>query len=234
VTNKLSQRGRRTQAESARTRSRILDRSERLFARKGYQAVSIRELARACGVRPFTIQHHFGSKLALYQAVLCRWDGEVLRLLSDALAEEREFPSAVGHVVDVLFEFVLTRRDWVAITARAALGEGLPRGTALEDRGWVRFMETTMSERSVGGRKLDAKMLLVSVEGMLNNHVLSAARYRLLFGRDVTDPGLKARTKRHLKSVILALVESEASAADVRAPALPPRSADAQARRAGA
>jgi AcrR family transcriptional regulator len=207
VSNKRRPLGRRSQAESVRTRARILDRAERLFARKGYQAVSMRELSRACGVRPFTIQHHFGSKLGLYQSVLCRWDEEVLRLISGELADEREFEAAVEHVVDVLFEFFLSHRDWVATTARAALGEGLPRGVALEDHGWVRFVETSLRERSVGGRRLDPRLLLISIEGILNNHFLSAGHYRDLFGRDVTSPELKARTKRHLQQVILALVE---------------------------
>ena len=35
-------RGRRSQAESVRTRARILDRAERLFARKGSRGVSLR------------------------------------------------------------------------------------------------------------------------------------------------------------------------------------------------
>jgi len=37
--------------------------------------------------------------------------------------------------------------------------------------------------------------------------VLSAAHYRQLFGRDVTDPRIRARAKRHLRDVILALVD---------------------------
>ena len=41
-----------------RTRARILRSAERLFARKGYRGVSLRDLARQCGVRMFTIQHH--------------------------------------------------------------------------------------------------------------------------------------------------------------------------------
>lgn len=158
-------------------------------------------------MRPFTIQHHFGSKVGLYRAVLCRWDDEVLRRVSEAAAGGGDFPSVVERVVDELFGFFLSKRGWVAVTARAALGEGLPRGVAPADHGWVRFMETSMSDRKVGGRRLDPRLLLITVEGLLNNHVLSAARYRDLFGRDVSDPRLGARTRRHLKQVILALVD---------------------------
>jgi len=38
--------------------------------------------------------------------------------------------------------------------------------------------------------------------------VLARAHYRQLYGKDVTDPRLKARTKEHLKAVILALVQA--------------------------
>ncbi len=200
--------GRRSQAESGRTRGRILDRAERLFARRGFRGVSLREIAGACGVRPFTVQHHFGSKLGLYQAVLGRWDGEVRERLSLAVADQTDVAGAVEKVVDELFEFSLSHRDWVVLTSRAALGEGLPKGVALADRSWVQFMDDTIRDRRFGSLKLDLGLLLITVEGILNNHVLARAHYRQLYGRDVTDARLKARTKEHLKTVIVALVQA--------------------------
>jgi AcrR family transcriptional regulator len=209
MANKNRSPGRRSQAESVRTRVRILDRAERLFARRGYRGVSLREIADRSGVRPFTVQHHFGSKLGLYRAVLDRWDDEVRARLARAVADQTDIGSAVENVVETLFDFFLSKRSWVAVTARAALGEGLPRGVVLDDRSWVRFIDTTTRERRFGSLKLDLGLLLITVEGVLNNHVLARAHYRQLYGKDVTDPRLKARTKEHLKSVILALVHAE-------------------------
>jgi AcrR family transcriptional regulator len=211
-----SRPGRRSQAESTRTRARLLDRAERLFARKGYRGMSLRELARACGVVPFTIQHHFGSKFALYQAVLMRWDAEVIERVVRALGPRRDFASVVEAVVDDLFDFFLSKRDWVALSSRAALGEGLPP-VDLEGHSWVSFIERALRAQKVGPANLDLRLLLITVEGILANHVLSAAHYRQLFGRDVTDPRIRARAKRHLRDVILALVDGaprERTAAD--------------------
>ncbi len=199
--------GRRSQAESDRTRTRILERAERFFARRGYRAASLREIAAASGVRPFTIQHHFGSKLGLYQAVLNRWDEELRALLLGALAGRSDLGDAIENVVDVLFDFFLARRDWVAISARAVLGDGVPRGVALGDRSWLQFIDRTTHERRFGALKLDLGLLLISVEGILYNHVLARAHYRQLYGKDVTDPQIKSRTKQHLKTVIFALVD---------------------------
>lgn len=101
-------RGRRSRAEAARTRERILDRAERLFARKGYRAAPTRELARACGVHPYTIQHHFGSKPKLYEAVLCRWDDEI-RTLSATHAAGTKVVTTIGAAIDELLDYLLAR-----------------------------------------------------------------------------------------------------------------------------
>ena len=213
MTNKLSTvrdpvraPGRRSGAQALRTRARILRSAERLFARRGYRGVSLRDLARACGLHMFTIQHHFGSKLALYRELLRATDREVEALVRAVLAEERSAPAHVGRVVDELFDFFLAHRDAVALRARAVLGEGLPRRGALGEDGWVGFMSTTMRSRRIGAPGIDIRLLLVTIEGILNNHALAVGHYQRLFGRDVTDPELTARTKAHLKRVILAIL----------------------------
>lgn len=54
------------------SRARILDRAERLFARLGYHGTSLREVARACGIRQSLVQYHFGTKELLFRAVFER------------------------------------------------------------------------------------------------------------------------------------------------------------------
>lgn len=205
-------RGRRSAVEAEGTRTRLLRHAERLFARKGYGATSLRELARAAGVRMFTIHHHFGSKQRLYAELLRRWDEEVLQLVGRLLAESDDPRRAVERVIAALFDYFLAHRDRVALNARAALGEGLPRRLAGGDRGWVRFMNDTMATHRLAAPGLDPSLLLITIEGILHNHVLAVAQYRRLFGCDVSDPQLAARTKRHLARAILSLVGPNARA----------------------
>jgi AcrR family transcriptional regulator len=198
--------GRRSSAQALRTRTRILRSAERLFARKGYRGLSLRDLARQCGVRMFTIQHHFGSKLALYREILRMRDHEVEALVRRVLATETSVAGVVGRVVDELFDFFLTHRDSVALRARAVLGEGLARRGALADESWVSFMSSTMRQRRIGAPGIDIRLLMITVEGILNNHALAVGHYQRLFGADVTSPEVAARTKGHLKRVILAIL----------------------------
>lgn len=123
------------------------------------------------------------------------------RVLETAAPDE-----VVERVVDELFDFFLAHRGRVALNARAVLGDGRSGRIALADRSWVRFIRETMEEHGLGGRGLDPGLLLVTVEGVLHNHVLASHHYRRLFGRDASDPRIAARVKKHLQQVILALL----------------------------
>jgi len=207
-------RGRRSRAEAARTRQRILDRAEKLFATKGYRAVSTRELASACGVHPYTIQHHFGAKPKLYEAVLCRWDEPIRAMtLRRAAATKRATGVATGRIadtIDELLDFLIEKRAWVTLNMRSRLGEGLPRGVASADPAWVRFLSAT---RPAGGRgrgkraDVESSLLLITIEGILHQHVTSQQRYRELLGRDLADAELRRIVKQHLVAVVGAIVD---------------------------
>ncbi|GAA1552289.1 TetR/AcrR family transcriptional regulator [Dactylosporangium maewongense] len=60
--------GRPRAADMAGTREVIVRAATKLFARHGFDAVSVRAVAEAAGVDVATVHHHAGSKAALYQA----------------------------------------------------------------------------------------------------------------------------------------------------------------------
>ncbi len=58
------------QLQSEQTRQQIVDSAARLFARQGYHGTSMAELAAATGLTKGAFYHHFGSKEALFFAVV--------------------------------------------------------------------------------------------------------------------------------------------------------------------
>lgn len=52
--------------ETPSTRERLLREAETLFARKGYHAVSVREITDAAGCNLASVNYHFGNKESLY------------------------------------------------------------------------------------------------------------------------------------------------------------------------
>jgi AcrR family transcriptional regulator len=63
-------------------RGRLIDSAIELFAKKGYEGTSVRDLATAAGVNVAAVSYHFGSKDALYH--------EALRACLAPCAEMRE------------------------------------------------------------------------------------------------------------------------------------------------
>ncbi|OWQ83356.1 TetR family transcriptional regulator [Roseateles aquatilis] len=60
----------RPSADCAQGADNLLRTARRTFALRGYEAASVREIARAAGVDAALIAHHFGSKEALWLAVV--------------------------------------------------------------------------------------------------------------------------------------------------------------------
>ena len=83
---------RRRNADGQRTRQAILDAALELFAEKGYFGTSLRDVARAVGVRESALYNYFAGKDALFDALLvAHQDSRAERLL----------PLAEAAIVDV-------------------------------------------------------------------------------------------------------------------------------------
>lgn len=80
-----------SEAVSADRRTAILEAAERLFARRGFDAVSIRDIAAEAGVNSALIGYHHGNKDALYRSLFSRryveFNAQRLRLLAAARLE---------------------------------------------------------------------------------------------------------------------------------------------------
>ena len=61
-----------TNPESAHTRERLLDASERLFAEKGFRSASVRDITRDASCNIAAVNYHFGGKSNLYREVFMR------------------------------------------------------------------------------------------------------------------------------------------------------------------
>ncbi len=63
-------RRRSAPAHSDLTRSKLLEAAGRIFADKGYEAATIREICRAAGANVAAVNYHFGDKQGLYAEIL--------------------------------------------------------------------------------------------------------------------------------------------------------------------
>jgi AcrR family transcriptional regulator len=109
----------------------ILDAAERLFADRGYDGTSLRDIADAVGVKVPSLYNHFPSKAELYRAVLerawrplfdlTRTDGQT-GVAEGIIAESMALLTTHPNVTRLLYQEALhgeahledLRREWVA------------------------------------------------------------------------------------------------------------------------
>lgn len=82
-------------------RERILQVAEEMFASQGYRAVSIRDIARACGVTNAALYYHFPSKAALFREVMLRHLEALQQRLRNAQAAEPTFQAKLRAMLEV-------------------------------------------------------------------------------------------------------------------------------------
>ena len=75
------QQGAGKEDSRAKTRKRVIEAAEKLFARRGIEAVSVRDITQAAGVNLAAINYHFGTKNALA--------AEVFKQMIDPLNAQR-------------------------------------------------------------------------------------------------------------------------------------------------
>ena len=89
-------------------RSQIIHEATRLFAARGYDGTSLRDIAEAVGVRKPSLLYHFSSKAELHQSVLDellrRWNERLPRLLKVATRAERRFDGVMQETVSFFVE----------------------------------------------------------------------------------------------------------------------------------
>lgn len=127
------------------TKERLLDAAERLFAERGYDAVSIREIAGGADVNLAAVNYHFQGKHNLYVEVLRRRLEPKRELLLAALAEVEAAPPEAPRLEMLV-------RAFVGVHLEDALGS--PRGIL-----GLHLMAREMSEPRHGARVLVQELI---------------------------------------------------------------------------
>jgi AcrR family transcriptional regulator len=99
-------------------RQRILDQAQRLFTARGYQGVSIRDIAHACGLSNALVYHHFGSKQNLYFEVLREHISTLTRCLQEAGAIGGTCRERLANMARTYAQMILEYQDTVQLLLR--------------------------------------------------------------------------------------------------------------------
>jgi AcrR family transcriptional regulator len=93
------ERARRTRLTAGQRRETILEAATEVFAASGYRAGKVSDVAARIGVTEPVVFQNFGSKSALFAAVLERLAGDVRASLDDLADHHDSVASLLAHIV---------------------------------------------------------------------------------------------------------------------------------------
>lgn len=123
-------------ADDRTARARIRDEALRLFAERGADAVTMRDIAAAANVSPALLVRHYGSKDGLVEAVDNQVVGNLEALLTEMTARTAPSgvdPAAVSSMLDALATH-LPRDSAIPAYLSRLLVTGGPAGATLFER----------------------------------------------------------------------------------------------------
>jgi AcrR family transcriptional regulator len=205
----------RKQTKGERTALRIMDVAEDLFATRGYDGTSLRQIADGAGIKEPGLYNHFAGKKALYEAVLHR----ALNPMAEAMAQHIEGASGLRDYTDlpaIMTDLLLAHPQMAALFQQAMQGDSTSIGNQLVGD-WLEklFSQGMRSLEEIGapgvgapgeGDRATLAINLIAMFNLTTGYFLSQRALESLAGGELQDPDNIARQKRLLRKVIRAML----------------------------
>jgi AcrR family transcriptional regulator len=180
------------------TAERVLAAAEDLFARHGFDATSLADVAERVGIRTPSLYSHFASKQDLYEAVVDRLLEPFLRLHARFFSGDST-PERVGEYLGEVTAYHAAHPNLARLIQHASLAGGTQldalsrRWRPVFDRGReIAARNPALMRRSPGS----LPWIVIAFSSILIGNVTLAPLYRELFGLDPLDAaGVEAQTR---------------------------------------
>ena len=178
------------------TAERILDAAEALFAERGYDGTTLRDVATGVGIRIPSLYNHFDGKDSLYAAVLDRGIRPVVELLTEFVQRggPPDSPELIRQVMAML-----TRRPRLPRLVMHETVSGGPRLTPML-RNWITptFSRAFEMVEASGGawQPEQTKLVVLAMYHVVVGYFAIAPLYHQLSGEDLlSTQALDAQTR---------------------------------------
>lgn len=111
--------GAKSRMTAASRREQLIGIARKLFAEKGYEAVSVEEIALSAGVTKPVIYEHFGGKDGVYAVIVDRELNRLIDLVSAAF-DGGGARKVVQHAAEAFFQYIEESEDGFRILVRDA------------------------------------------------------------------------------------------------------------------
>lgn len=192
------------------TRADLISAARRLFSRRGFDGTSIRAITREAGTNLGAVTYHFGSKRALYAAVLERGLRPIAERIRAVARSEGTALERILRVVEAYFEHFETYPDLPQLLLQEVAAGKRPPAIVLDI---VRGLKETIAGLQVEGiadgsvRPGDPVLTALSVVSQPIYLALVAPLIRTVGPLDLGDSGTRQRALEHMLAFVRAGLE---------------------------
>lgn len=173
-------------------REQILAAARDEFAGRGFDAASVRAIARTAGVTAAMINYYFGGKRALYETIVAEAQARLRACLMAALAGERA--GAIARLAAAYFDFLADERQ----TQRLLLREVLDGEEGGEEHGSERVAPLRALLSQHFGDDEEALQNALSLFGAVAGYFIYEPIVGSFLGVDPHSPQALARRRQHI------------------------------------
>jgi len=204
---------RKTREVPASTKARILEAAEQVFATKGFEGASTREIASRAGVNISSLHYHWESKETLYFAVFKNIYNQLIEISRDSVMPARGDSPRTVHELSVgrVFDYFAANPNIPRLLLRRILeneqsGDAIDRDILLpswrEFSGWVK----EYSGKKI--RDIDAQILILTLHSSLLLFTLDSQQYAHVLGGPISDSEVARRLRSHLIQLTALLISA--------------------------
>lgn len=193
------------------TRTLILNAAKELFAAKGFNGTSVRDIVKAAGVNISLVSYHFGGKDALYRECIKQAGTNRLTIAREIFApasSAKDMRAKISSYIErALTAFASDLATQKIIARELDLGRKV-FGDLLQDI-FLKIHQTVwefLTECQNNGwirKGLDCRLIASMMQGLVINEVRLEEVKKSYFGPSIKDPEHRAECAKHISAMIL-------------------------------
>ncbi|KAA2239249.1 TetR/AcrR family transcriptional regulator [Chitinophaga agrisoli] len=198
----------------------ILDTAERLFAMRGFDGASVRDIAQEADVNIAMISYYFGSKDRLIESIFLSRVMDVKRSLDELVKNKELAPlEKIYRLIDMFVAKITDRPSFCRIMVRAqATQEGVATELIMEVKkqmyDMIKKLFSEGQKKGVFNNHVDPLMMVNTLVGTTNHMIISEKFLRKLWNMEATQDEkfrltLKEKISAHLKNLFKVVLTNE-------------------------
>jgi len=194
------------------TKARILAAAQEVFAAKGFEGASTREIAARAEVNISSLHYHWESKERLYLAIFER----ILQQLVDLLRDEIVIPESpedaravVERAMGLTFDFYVENPTVPRLLMRRLMESDLVEPSEMRATlapNWKQFAEWVRSFTANRLSEKDLSFFMLTVQSVLFVSMLDTPFVREMLGGSIQDPEVRARVRGQIVRLVETLI----------------------------